>query len=55
MSNDKPYNYNQTSIVVINYEEQLLPDTFEFALHNLFSNTVDLSSFHLKYKNEKLM
>ena len=25
----KPYNYNQTSMVVINYEEQLQAGTFE--------------------------
>jgi hypothetical protein len=25
----KPYNYNQTSMVVINYQDQLQLDTFE--------------------------
>ena len=53
MSNYKPYNYNQTSMVVINFEEQILPNTFEFALHYLFSSNIDLSAFHSIYKNEK--
>ena len=30
-----PYNYNQTSMVVINYEEQLQAGTFEHAVHHL--------------------
>ena len=53
MPNYKPYDYSQTSMVVINFEEQILPNTFEFALHHLFSNKIDLSVFHSKYNNER--
>ena len=48
----KPYNYNQTSMVVINYEEQLQAGTFEHALHHLIENKLDLSIFHPHFKND---
>lgn len=47
----KPYNYNQTSMVVINYEEQLQAGTFEHAVHHLIDNKLDLSIFYPKYSN----
>jgi hypothetical protein len=28
-----PYDYNQTSMVVINFQDQLQPGTFEYAVH----------------------
>ena len=48
----KPYNYNQTSMVIINYEDQLQTGTFEHAVHHLINNKLDLSIFHHKYNNE---
>jgi len=33
MARFKHYDYNQTSMVVINYQDQLQPGTFEHALH----------------------
>lgn len=53
MANFKPYDYNQTSMVVINFEEQLQPNTFEYTLHHLISNRLDLSPFYDKYNNDK--
>lgn len=50
----KPYNYNQTSMVVINFEEQIQPGTFEHALHYLISDRLDLSAFNKNYKNDKV-
>ncbi len=41
----KPYNYDQTAMVVINYEEQLQPGTFEHALYYLATHKLDLSIF----------
>jgi transposase len=52
MPNFKKYNYNQDAMVVINFEEQLQPDTFEFTLHHLIDNHIDLSCFYDKYKND---
>ena len=48
----KHYNYDQDSMVVINYQEQLQPGTFEHAIHYLIEHKLDLSVFHPKYRNE---
>jgi len=52
MPNFKKYSYDQTAMVVINFEEQLQPNTFEFTLHRLIDNHIDLSSFYEKYSND---
>jgi transposase len=52
MPNFKKYSYDQTAMVVINFEEQLQPNTFEFTLHRLIDNHINLSAFHDKYKND---
>ncbi len=31
----KAYNYDQNAMVVINYQDQLYPGTFEYAVHYL--------------------
>jgi hypothetical protein len=46
----KPYNYNQTSMAVINYQDQLQPGTFEHAIHYLIDQKLDLSIFNPNYK-----
>ncbi len=48
----KPYNYDQTSMVVINYRDQLQPGTFEYAIHHLVENKLDLSIFFPNYNND---
>ena len=48
----KHYNYDQDAMVVINYQEQLQPGTFEHAVHYLIEHKLDLSVFHTKYRNE---
>jgi len=47
-----PYDYNQHSMVVINYQEQLQAGTFEHAIHFLIENKLDLSIFYPNYKND---
>jgi len=47
-----PYDYDQHSMVVINYQEQLQPGTFEHAIHFLIENKLDLSIFYPRYKND---
>lgn len=47
-----PYDYRQSSMVVINYEDQLQPGTFEYAVHYLIDNKIDLSVFHPEYRND---
>ena len=50
MPNFKKYNYDQSTMVVINFEEQLQPNTFGFTLHRLIDNSIDLAVFYDKYK-----
>ena len=52
MPNFKPFNYNQNAMVVINFEQQIQPNTFEFALHHLISHRLDLSIFNSAFKND---
>jgi transposase len=48
----KHYNYDQDAMVVINYQEQLQPGTFEHAVNYLIGRKLDLSVFHSKYRND---
>jgi transposase len=54
MPNFKPYDYNQTSMAVINYQDQLQAGTFEHALHHLIDSKLGLSVFYPKYTNDNV-
>ena len=45
MANFRPFNHDQNAMVVINFNDQIQPDTFEYTLHHLLSNKLDLSVF----------
>lgn len=47
-----PYDYNQSSMVVINYQDQLHTGTFEHALHHLIDNKLDISVFYPRFRND---
>ena len=47
-----PYDYNQSSMVVINFQDQIQTGTFEYALHHLIEHKLDLSPFSSVYKND---
>lgn len=47
-----PYDYNQSSMVVINYQDQLQPGTFEHAIHFLIDHKLDVSIFYPKFQND---
>ncbi|MBL4781845.1 MAG: IS1182 family transposase [Porticoccaceae bacterium] len=47
-----PYNHDQTSMVIINYRDQLQPGTFEHAIHFLIHSKLDLSVFNPNYCND---
>lgn len=53
MPNFKRYDYNQDTMIVINFEEQLLPGTFEFTLHHLVDSHIDLTPFYDQYNNDQ--
>lgn len=48
-----PLNYQQSSMVVINYLDQLQPGTFEFAIHHLIEDKLDLEVFYPRYRNDE--
>ena len=52
MPNYKPYDYNQSAMVVVNFEDQIQPGTFEHTVHHLIDNSLDLSIFDAIYKND---
>ena len=47
-----PYDYNQHTMIVINFQDQLQPGTFEHAIHYLIDNKLDLTIFYPNFKNE---
>jgi hypothetical protein len=47
-----PYDYSQRTLVATNFEEQILPGTFEYALHYLISDRIDMTVFDECYKND---
>lgn len=46
-------NYDQTTMVVINFSDHLHPGTFEHALHYLIENKVDTAAFDIGYNNDQ--
>jgi transposase len=48
-----PYDPKQSPLLVINYEDQLQPGTFEHALHYLIEQRLDLSVFEPRYCNDE--
>jgi transposase len=47
-----PLNYQQNTMVVINYLDQLQSGTLEHAIHHLIEERLDLSVFYPKYQND---
>ncbi len=48
-----PYDHNQSAMVVINYQDQLQPGTFEHAIFYLVHHKLDLSIYYPRIKNDK--
>lgn len=49
----KPYNYDQSRLIAIDYRRQILPGTFEYAIDRLINERIDMKVFAARYKNEK--
>lgn len=47
-----PYDYNQSTMIVINFADQLQLGTFEYAIHHLIDSKLDLSIFYPAYQND---
>jgi len=52
MPNFIPTNYRQDLLLALNLEDQLQSGTFEYALHYLVENKLDLSVFYPRYNND---
>jgi len=48
----KPYSYEQTQMIPLSFDRQILPGTFEFALNQLIDNDVDMSPFAERFRND---
>jgi len=52
MARYKEYDYSQGKFIPIHFDKQILPGTFEYSLHYLIDNEIDLSLFDLRYRND---
>jgi len=53
MARYKHYNYQQTKMLPVNFEEQILPGTFEHCVNYLVDHELDLQLFNSRYKNDR--
>lgn len=53
MARYKPYTYDQKTLIPIDFKEQILPGTFEYALNHIIDKEFDLSIFDTRYKNDE--
>ena len=49
----KPYDYDQLMMVPVSLEEQLVPGTLEYAIHQLIEERIDTTIFDEKYRNDE--
>jgi transposase len=54
MARYKGYDYRQTVLIPVSFENQLLPGTLEFAIQELVERRMDTSIFGSRYKNDEL-
>ena len=52
MARFKDYNYDQNIMLAINFRQQILPGSFEWAVDHIVDNKLDLSVFEHRYKND---
>jgi hypothetical protein len=48
MARYKHYDYSQGKFIPISFDKQILPGTFEYTIHYLIDNEIDLSVFDLR-------
>jgi transposase len=53
MARYKEYDYSQGKFIPIYFDKQILPGTFEYTLHYLIDNEIDISLFDERYKNDE--
>ncbi len=53
MARYKHYNYDQTMMVPVSLEDQLVPGTLEYAIHHIVEERLDLDFFDERYCNDE--
>ena len=53
MARYKPYDYDQTHLIPVCLEDQLLEGSLEHAIHVLVENKMDMSMFDGRYNNDE--
>jgi len=53
MARYKKYDYSQGKFIPVFFDKQILPGTFEYTLHYLIDNEIDLSIFDARYINDE--
>jgi len=53
MARYKNYSYEQAMFIPINFNKQIIPGSFEYALSYIVDNELDLSVFESRYKNDE--
>ena len=48
------YDYSQGKFIPIHFDRHILPRTFEYSLHYLIDNEIDLSIFDCRYRNDEM-
>jgi transposase len=54
MARYKDYDYSQGKFIPIHFDRQILPGTFEYSLHYLIDEEIDLSIFDCRYRNDEM-
>lgn len=52
MARFKPYDYRQTKVLPVRFEEHILPGTFGYTLNRLIDESIDLTVFEARYRND---
>ena len=52
MARYKEYSYDQGMFLSVNFHDQIVPGTFEYALNHIVENELDVSIFESKYRND---
>ena len=52
MARYKPYSYEQGQFIPIQFEKQILPESFEHALNYIVDNVMDVKAFVERIKND---
>jgi transposase len=53
MAKYKRYDFSQSILIPVSFEEQLIPGTLEFAIHTLVETRMDMSIFDNNYQNDE--